>query len=819
MPHSPRFEFGPFQLDLNDRLLTRAGEVISLRPKATEILVRLVQNAGQITKKDELLKEVWPDTFVEESNLSQTIFMLRKALGDDRSEPRYIETVPRRGYRFVAAVRDEEPKTAQRDALARATTDSVIQPQVVAVLPFLNHTGNPELEYLADGITDKLINNLSRLSKVRVLSHSAVSVFKTRATIPQQVAKELGAAVVLCGKLSARPNGIAIGVELVDTSTGWQLWGESFDSASKDLHEIQDVITQDLLKALKLTLIGDEEKQITTRYTENAAAYESYLEARRHWSSHTRSGIERAILHFRQAIDRDPNYALAYSGIIDCILRLATNYLPPENVVYTAASHYGSDESNSEVNLRFDWDCKSVERELRRANDLKTGYPCVHQWYAAYKRTLQLYEKSCAVNGSENWAKPAASRDFHLSPPVQIAALELTPNEEVQVCCAIGREQIDIGNYKAACRILRPWWSFGVWPKLEGLNYRSCADLLFTVGELAGCVASTKQLPGGQKHSEELLNGSIALFEQLGIRKLAAEGRIELAYCYFRQGLYDVGRATLTRVLAEITVDCWELRSLALIRLGALERHAGRVKEALTILSEATTLAKLCGPWATGRCHLELASTYSELAIADKLANYFDEAKTFYSRALYEFVGIGNHRLSAITQNNLGVTMLSIGDYNTAELHLLQARKTLDSFDDRIRCAQVDDSLAQLYVAQERFNDADISIQRAIQTIEKGDEDAFLTEALTTKGLIYCKLKRHSQAKTVLENAYRLAQRCGDIEGAGKSLAVLVEEMFDLLGPEEQSDIAIRVVEIVRSSQGLSINKRLQKCLAITHRT
>ena len=97
MPHSPRFEFGPFHLDLNDRLLTRAGEVISLRPKATEILVRLVTNAGQLIKKDQLLKEVWPNTFVEESNLSQTIFTLRKALGDDRSEPRYIETVPRRG--------------------------------------------------------------------------------------------------------------------------------------------------------------------------------------------------------------------------------------------------------------------------------------------------------------------------------------------------------------------------------------------------------------------------------------------------------------------------------------------------------------------------------------------------------------------------------------------------------------------------------------------------------------------------------------------------------------------------------------------------
>ena len=199
-----------------------------------------------------MLKEVWPDTFVEESNLSQTIFTLRKALGDDRGESRYIETVPRRGYRFVAAVKDEEAKKSPGEALQAASTASITQQQVVAVLPFLNHTGNPEFEYLADSITDNLINNLSRSSKVHVLSHSAVSAFKTRTVIPQQAGKELGATVVLFGKLSARPTGIAIRVELVDASTGWQLWGESFDSESQDPLEIQDAITQHLLRALKL---------------------------------------------------------------------------------------------------------------------------------------------------------------------------------------------------------------------------------------------------------------------------------------------------------------------------------------------------------------------------------------------------------------------------------------------------------------------------------------------------------------------------------------------------------------------------------------
>jgi len=271
-------------------------------------------------------------------------------------------------------------------------------------------------------------------------------------------------------------------------------------------------------------------------------------------------------------------------------------------------------------------------------------------------------------------------------------------------------------------------------------------------------------------------------------------------------------------VLDELTDDCWELRSLALIRLAALERMAGRPKEALTILSEAKDIAQLCGPWATARCHLELASTYKHLAIAEPLINYIDEALRFYSMALCEFEGIGNHRLSAITENNLGLVMSIIGDFEAAESHLLRARRTFDSFDDRIRCAQVDESLAQMHLAQGRFDDANLSIQRAVKTMETGDEDVFLIEALTTQGLIYCKLNRYSQAKTILENAYRLAQRCGDIEGAGRSLTLLVEEMFDLLEQDEQNDITNRIVELICGSQKLSIYKRLEKCLAITQR-
>src|ERR1041385_8999344 len=291
MPHNNNFcyEFGPFQFDLNKLVLTRAGETVPLTPKATDILVRLVSRAGHLVEKDELLREVWPDTFVEEANLTQHIFALRRALGDDRTGPKYIETVTRRGYRFIA--------TADGLVLPELNGSGNHSP-VVAVLPFMNVMNDAEVEYLVQGIADHIINNLSRISNLRVMARSAVFRYRKKEIDPQQAGKDLAAQVVLVGKINSGPGQNVIDVELVDTSTGWQLWGESFDSQNGDLLEIQDRITRQIVATLKLKLSGDEEKRITARYTENAEAYQSYLEGRHHWSRYTRRGIERAIAPF-----------------------------------------------------------------------------------------------------------------------------------------------------------------------------------------------------------------------------------------------------------------------------------------------------------------------------------------------------------------------------------------------------------------------------------------------------------------------------------------------------------------------------------------
>jgi DNA-binding winged helix-turn-helix (wHTH) protein/tetratricopeptide (TPR) repeat protein len=821
MPHKNLYyEFGPFQFDLTNRLLKRGDEAVSLGAKTADILAILIRRAGYLVEKDELLKEVWPDTFVEEANVSQHVFALRRALGDERAGPTYIETVPRRGYRFIANVRvieggENRTTSAQASVHAHEQGAHVNHEPVVAVLPFTNVLGDPEVEYLVQGITDNVINNLSRISKLRVMSRSTVLRYRTKEIDPQQAGRDLGAQVVLVGKISSRPDHNVIDVELVDASTGWQLWGESFDSEKKDLLEIQETITRQIVASFRLKLSGDEEKRITARYTENAEAYQSYLEGRHHWSRYTRSGIERAIRHFRNAIELDANYALAYAGIIDCYLRLATNYLPPEDDVRTtdgdaAYEPEGSEgESDPRVKLRFEWDWKGAERELRRANELQTTYPTAPQWYAAY-----CYSRGIVQTSLENieTVNEVIGDLVYLR---QLFTSILSPNEEVQVLCAVAREQIEIGNYDAGCVMLRTWWKPGDWPNLSSLSSHVAADLLFTTGSLAGCLSSTGRIQKGQKHAEALLSGSIGIFEYLGAKRRAAEARIELALSYYRQGMFSVSRNSLLRVLGELHAEDSELRSLALIRLGVVERHAGQISDSLARFSEAFPFLQNGGPLITGRYYHELGTTLQEIALAENRSDDLDTSNHHFQRAYYEFAAIGHHRYAAVVENNHGFLLLKLGRFEEAEVRLVHARKLFEEFNDVVRTSQVDDTLARLYIATSQLNSSDLASQRAVTCLEANDEEALLSEALTTRGLLFCKLKRFTEARVILEGAWRIAERCGDSEGASRALLVLFEEMYSHLDQPDRHYIAARMRDLLKLTQTASTRCRLAKCLVL----
>jgi DNA-binding winged helix-turn-helix (wHTH) protein/tetratricopeptide (TPR) repeat protein len=842
MPHSKTrcYEFGPFHLDVAQQVLRRDGEAVALTPKATEILTLLVRNAGQLVEKENLMTEVWPDTFVEEANVTQNVFKLRRALGDDRAEPKFIETVARRGYRFIAPVRTVTCAGSQFgdsgvDSESDLPENAFAPPRILAVLPFINATGDENLEYLAEGVTENIINSLSGISKLRVMSRSTVFRYKNRNLEAKTIGRELGVDALLVGKIRSRPSGLSISVELVKVPNGWQLWGESFDCELSDILEIQDQIAMQLSATLRLKLTGEEEKRITARYTENAEAYQSYLEGRYHWSRYNRRGIERAISHFRKAIELDPNYALAYAGIVDCYLRLTTNYLPPEddedeinrcrepadqaespqppsrieNQDPQSRRERVADVTDPKVKLRHEWDWKGAERELRRANELKSDYPAAHQWYAAYLFARRLFLRTQSEAQLNEFDVPVANSGL-IS---QLASVELTRSEQVQVYCTIAREQIAVGNFDAGNLVLKSVWCGHDWPTLEGLSPHTAADLVFTLGALIGNLAGAGRMSKGQKYAEGFLNGSIAIFEQLGSKSRSSEARLELARCYYREGLFDLARETLECALDLLPLDQTELRSVCLVLLGAIYRDTGRLEDSTAKLLEATTL-EVAGQLATGRCYLELATTLKERSAVDTNQEYAEQAKQYFQQALYESEAIGNHRLAAAVENNLGFFLMSLRLFQESESHLLRSRKLFETFGDEIRFAQVNESLARLYVSTLDYPRAKVAVDSAVETLELNDGEALLAEALTTKGLVECREHRFGEGLRALEGAHRVAERCGDHEGAGRALLTILEELPNHLGANERRDIVVKLQALTHDNEPSSLSPRIHRVLA-----
>jgi signal transduction histidine kinase/ActR/RegA family two-component response regulator/predicted negative regulator of RcsB-dependent stress response len=389
----------------------------------------------------------------------------------------------------------------------------------------------------------------------------------------------------------------------------------------------------------------------------------------------------------------------------------------------------------------------------------------------------------------------------------------LTMSEQVLACCAIAREKLVAGDYDSGCDALHHWWTLGEWPRQSGLSNSAAAELLLVAGTLSGWVASSKRIPGGRKPAEALLNGSIAIFEQMQERVRAAEGRIELACCYYHQGAFDLARATLHCALTDLTEDERELRSVGLIRLAVVERLAGRLHDALTLLDEATPLLKQSGEWPKGRFHLEFANTLKDLGIAEGRKEFFEKAFEHYRQALSYFKRVGNHRYTAIVENNHGYLLSSLNRFDEACVHLDRARRLFEMLQDNVRRAQVDETLAQLYLASGKYGLAEQAIKLSVETLEISGEEAFLAEALTTRGIVLCRLGKKQEAKPCFERAQRIAERCEDNEAAGRALLILIEEMCEQLADDERREIGAQANQLLANSQQPATRERLRKCL------
>ena len=555
-------------------------------------------------------------------------------------------------------------------------------------------------------------------------------------------------------------------------------------------------------------------------YMENAEAYQAYLKARYCWSKHTTNGLKEAIGYFWQAVDLEPDSALAYAGIVDCYLRLATNYLPPADALPQSAAAIRvretadvPPETKSFVDIRCDWDREIANRECRRADELKLHYPTVKQWRAAYLFALHFYNQTLMRTEralpSVTIASQSSAADLTLP---RFQPTSLTPDEEVQILCVIARDQIETGNYDAACAVLKPWWTMGEWPKLEGLNSHVSADLLLMVGRLAGYLSCAMQVPRGQKHAEALLNGAIGLFEQLGFRTLSAEGRIELALCYKREGIFDLARTTFLPALEALFTGNGEIRRSALLRLAKLEWQAGRLQVALERLHEADEIVVAPIPLHSGHYHMLLGAIHLTLTTPETSNEGLDLALEHCVKSMDQWEAIGHHRLAALEENNRGYMLVTLGRLDEAETHLVRARKLFAALDDKRRCAQVDDSLAHLYLAAGRFELAEQTARQSVKTLETSGLEAILAESLTTQGLVLCKLGRHREAKRILERAHQIADRCDDTESACIALLTIIEEMCAHLDEDESVALAVQLDRFLADSHKPSTIERIKKC-------
>src|SRR5438093_6171459 len=277
--------------------------------------------------------------------------------------------------------------------------------QSVAVLPFTNASGNSDIEYLSDGITESLINSLSQLPNLSVKARSTVFHYKGKDVSPQQVGSELSVQAVLNGRVVQRGEQLTLSLELVNARTGDQIWGEQYNRKTTDLAALQSEIARDVSNKLRTKLSGAEEQRVTKSYTANSEAYQLYLKGRFYWNKRTLDDFNRAIPYFQQAIDKDPNYALAYSGLADSYALLSVFEGPPKEWMprakAAAMKALALDDNLPEAHTSlaqiiayYDWDFAGAEREFRRAIELNPNYATAHHWHAENLSSLQRHNEA-----------------------------------------------------------------------------------------------------------------------------------------------------------------------------------------------------------------------------------------------------------------------------------------------------------------------------------------------------------------------------------------------------------------------------------------
>ncbi|HKV41558.1 MAG TPA: winged helix-turn-helix domain-containing protein, partial [Blastocatellia bacterium] len=396
--------FGPFELELRERTLKREGKIVPLTPKAFETLSLLVQHSGRVLEKDQMMSTIWPDSFVEEATLAQNIFTLRRVLGETPDQAHYIETVPRRGYRFSAKVEKIQPAGAHlthgpREPGGPAATS-------IAVLPFKTLSGDAGSEYFGLGMADALITKLSNIGGIAVRPTSAVLKYNTQDHDLGAAGRELRVQMALDGIVQIQDDRIRVTVQLVNLQAEAPLWADTFDEKFSDVFAVQDAISQRVVDALTLELTNDERRLLTKLHTTNSEAYRNYIKGRYLWSKWTEEGFKKSMAFFQRAIRMEPDYALPYAGLADIYSSLGFyGYLRPDQampeVKAMAERALRLDNQLAEARLPlaaalflYDWNWKLAEREFIGTIEANPSYAQAHQVYGLFLTAMKRFDEA-----------------------------------------------------------------------------------------------------------------------------------------------------------------------------------------------------------------------------------------------------------------------------------------------------------------------------------------------------------------------------------------------------------------------------------------
>jgi DNA-binding winged helix-turn-helix (wHTH) protein/TolB-like protein/Tfp pilus assembly protein PilF len=449
------FEFGPYRLDAERRTLNRGEELIPLTSKVFDTLLALVANHDRVLLKDELMKLVWPDSFVEEVNLAQNVSALRKILGESPGQNRYIATIPGKGYRFVGDVREisaPEPLPPSTEEPSRRARPKILfvalailaglaglvyiagiagkwpasHPRSLAVLPF-RALDKQNDEHLGLGMTDAVITKLSNVRQLVVRPTSSVLRYSDAGVDPAKAGHELAVESLLDGKVQQSGDRIRVTVQLIRVEDGQPLWAQTFDDRFTDIFALEDSISEQVAHALAVKFGAPEQKELVRHYTSNIEAYRDYVEGRYFEFQFTRGGLNQALWEFDRAIELDPGYALAYAGLADAYTTASDWVLPPRDALPKAESAARKalvfDDQLAEGHaalahaLLHEWKLAASGREFKRALSLNPNNTAFYFAYGEYladtgeeaesiaelNKALRLDPLSPEINGMLLW--------------------------------------------------------------------------------------------------------------------------------------------------------------------------------------------------------------------------------------------------------------------------------------------------------------------------------------------------------------------------------------------------------------------------------